>query len=410
MLLSRTTMVHTPPTRAGNRAESATVKREPDESGYHWVGFTGGTPVPLDKLRKGITFAELTVLPFYTGTMFIDQAIIEIRSGSGGSGCVSFRREKYIPKGGPDGGDGGRGGDVILVADRNINTLLDFRGRRHWYAKNGRPGEGSDRTGVSADDITLTIPPGTLVYDDETEELILDVDQPGIAHTIAKGGKGGYGNAHFKSATNQTPRTATDGYPGYFFRLRLELKLLADVGLVGMPNAGKSTFLRAISKARPTVADFPFTTLHPQLGIAELDHERRIVLADIPGLISGAASGAGLGHDFLRHIERTRLLVHLLDVAPMDESDPVENYHTIRQELSDYSSKLAEKPELIVLNKIDLVPEDQCDEMVREYRRRLEVEPDTMMLMSGATGVGTRAVVERCWELGSMREEKWSGS
>lgn len=325
---------------------------------------------------------------------------------------MSLRREKYLPKGGPDGGDGGRGGSVILVADENINTLLDFRGRRHWFADNGRPGEGSDKTGVSADDLIIRLPPGTLVFNDITDDLLVDINKNNMRHVIAKGGKGGYGNAHFKSATNQTPRHATSGDPGEEFQLRLELKLLADIGLVGMPNAGKSTFIRAISKARPTVAAFPFTTLQPQLGIAELDHQRRLVFADIPGLIKGAAEGAGLGHDFLRHIDRTRAIVHLLDILPIDESDPVENYITIKKELAQYSTELGKKREVIVLNKIDLVYDDEQKELINQITSRLAQYisnenniVDKPMVMSGATGLGTAEVLNKCWEISQVLTE-----
>ncbi|MFG0330075.1 MAG: GTPase ObgE [Phycisphaerales bacterium] len=343
--------------------------------------------------------------------MFIDQAVIEVRSGKGGDGCVSFRREKYIPKGGPDGGDGGHGGDIVLYADENVNTLLDFRGRPHWHAKNGLPGGGKDCTGKSADDLVLHIPPGTLVYDDETGDLIVDIDEPEERFVIAKGGKGGKGNARFKSATNQTPRQFTPGEPAEERRLRLELKLLADIGLLGVPNAGKSTLLRAVSKARPMVADFPFTTLHPQLGIAALDPERRLVIADIPGLIEGAAQGAGLGHDFLRHVERTKILVHLLDINPIDGSDPVQNYHTIRRELAEYSSALAEKEEVIALNKIDLVPAEERDDLVELIAGELGfAKGERPFVISGATSEGVRDLLEALWPKLAKPVEKWGSS
>jgi len=340
--------------------------------------------------------------------MFIDEAVIEVRSGSGGDGCVSFRREKYIPKGGPDGGDGGKGGDIIVIGDENINTLLDFRNRRHWHAKNGRPGMGRQMTGASADSLMLHVPPGTLIYDAETNELLADIDHHAKRIVVAPGGKGGHGNMHFKSATNQVPRESTPGEPGIERRMRLELKLLADVGLVGLPNAGKSTLLRTISKARPHVAAFPFTTLHPQLGIAELDISRRLVFADIPGLIEGAAQGAGLGHGFLKHIERTRMLVHLIDIAPIDGSDPVRNYHTIRHELSSYSPALVEKTEIIVLNKIDLVPDDEREDLIEIIAGQLGfAKGDRPVVISGATGEHMNELLDRCWRESKHEPETW---
>ncbi len=343
--------------------------------------------------------------------MFIDQAIIEVRSGKGGDGCVSFRREKYIPKGGPDGGDGGRGGDVILEADENMNTLLDYRSRRHWHAKNGMQGMGKEMTGASAIDLILKIPPGTLVFDDESDELIEDIDEHGKRMVIAPGGRGGYGNTHYKSSTNQTPQQFTTGGEAVERKVRLELKLLADVGFVGLPNAGKSTLLRAISAARPTVADFPFTTLHPQLGIAQIDPERRLVFADIPGLIEGASEGAGLGHDFLRHVERTGIIVHLLDASPIDMSDPVENYHTICKELNGYSTKLGEKEEIVVINKIDLIHEDDREELIESIAGRLGfAKGKRPLVMSGATGLGVRELLEACWAKSNVVADNWTSA
>ncbi len=340
--------------------------------------------------------------------MFIDQAIVEVRSGKGGDGCVSFRREKYIPKGGPDGGDGGKGGDVIIIADQNQNTLVDFRGKRHWRARGGQPGMGGDKFGEGADNLILKVPPGTLVYNDATDELIVDIDTVDLQHIVAKGGFGGRGNMHFKSATNQAPRQFTAGGPAKEYRLRFELKLLADVGLLGKPNAGKSTFLRMISKARPMVADFPFTTLQPQLGIASLDAYRRLVVADIPGLIEGAAQGAGLGHAFLRHVERTTTLLHLLDVMPMDESDPVANYHAIRKELADYSDGLARKEEIVVLNKIDLIPMQDRKEFIDEIIERLSTKDGNRPhVMSGATGEGVSELLEECWKRSGHEPDGW---
>lgn len=341
--------------------------------------------------------------------MFIDEAVIEVRSGRGGDGCVSFRREKYIPKGGPDGGNGGDGGSVIVVGDPNINTLLDYRSRFHWHASGGRPGAGRDCSGEAAADLFLAVPPGTLLFNDETNELIADVDAPGKRVVVARGGRGGFGNLHFKSSTNQAPREAEPGGPSETIRLRLELKLMADVGLLGMPNAGKSTLLRAISKARPMVADFPFTTLKPQLGIAELDAERRLVFADIPGLIEGAAEGVGLGHDFLRHVERTALLIHLLDAAPLDGSDPADNYHVIRRELANYSTDLAEKEEVIVVNKIDLIDPAERGALLDRLGGRLGLpRGERPLAISGATREGVRDLLERCWAMSSRVPERWT--
>src|SRR5438270_4369112 len=292
--------------------------------------------------------------------MFVDEAVIHVKAGDGGAGCVSFRREKYVPKGGPDGGDGGNGGSVVFLADPSKDTLLDFAGKHHWKAPRGEAGMGKKMYGKSGDDLVIRVPPGTLVYDSDHNILIADLDQPGKRLTIARGGKGGRGNVHFKNASNQTPRYAEPGTEGQERNLKLELKLIADVGLVGMPNAGKSTLLSAISAARPKVADYPFTTLEPQLGIVELVGDRRMVVADIPGFIEGAQRGAGLGHAFLRHIERTKIIVHLLDLYPTDNSDPAENYRTIRKELEAFSPELAGKREIIAANKMDLAIDDEA--------------------------------------------------
>ncbi len=343
--------------------------------------------------------------------MFVDHAIIEIRSGNGGDGCVSFRREKYIPKGGPNGGDGGKGGDVIFIAELGINTLLDYRNRRHWHAENGRPGEGSDCFGQSAPDLTLKVPQGTLIYNDETNELLADVTEANKPVVVARGGKGGYGNLHFKSSTNQTPRQATKGEMGTALRLRMELKMLADVGIIGKPNAGKSTLLRAISKARPAVADFPFTTLYPVLGIAGLGDGRSLVFADIPGLIEGAAQGAGLGHEFLKHVERTKVLLHLVEAAPVDGTDPVANYHAIRKELAEYSPELAGKPEVIAINKIDLLPPDVrkalVDRLARDLIQDAKRKP---VAISGATSTGLKEMLEACWKHADAKSENWDSA
>jgi GTP-binding protein len=305
-----------------------------------------------------------------------------------------------VPKGGPDGGDGGKGGDVILVGDASLSTLLPVTPRPHYRAKNGQPGMGKSRHGADGDACLVPVPPGTLVYDKDTGHLLADITTPGERFIAAKGGAGGLGNEHFKSATNQTPREATPGGEWEERTLLLELKLIADVGLTGQPNAGKSTMLRAISRATPKVADYPFTTLAPHLGIAELPGERRLVVADIPGLIEGAATGAGLGHDFLRHVERTRVLVHVIDVQPLDGSDPVANYEAIRRELFDYAPALAEKPEIVALNKIDLLPEDERAMRVNRIARDLRLPEDqSVHQTSGATSEGTAELLEACWRV-----------
>lgn len=291
---------------------------------------------------------------------FIDESRIEVISGDGGNGSASFRREKYIDKGGPDGGDGGCGGSVYALADRNINTLVDYRFARLHRARNGEAGRGADCYGKGAEDIVLRMPVGTVITDINTGELVADLDRDGQKMLLAQGGKGGLGNLHFKSSTNRAPRQCTPGVEGERRELQLELKVLADVGLLGMPNAGKSTFIRAVSAARPKVADYPFTTLHPNLGVVRVSAEKSFVIADIPGLIEGAAEGAGLGHQFLRHLMRTRLLLHLVDIAPVYEgADPVHEAHSILNELKKYDEALYDKPRWLVLNKLDLLQDDQ---------------------------------------------------
>jgi GTP-binding protein len=290
---------------------------------------------------------------------FIDEAHIEVIAGDGGNGVVSFRREKFIPKGGPDGGDGGRGGSVWMTADRNINTLVDYRFQRRYQARNGERGRGSDQYGAAADDIELRVPVGTQVIDEDSGELLFDLTRHHERVRVAKGGDGGLGNIHFKSSTNRAPRQSTPGTAGEQRRLKLELKVLADVGLLGMPNAGKSTLIAAISNARPKIADYPFTTLHPNLGVVRVGAQKSFVVADIPGLIEGAAEGAGLGHRFLRHLQRTRLLLHLVDMAPFDpDADPAKDARAILKELQKYDPELAARPRWLVLNKIDMIPED----------------------------------------------------
>ncbi len=341
--------------------------------------------------------------------MLVDEARIIVRSGRGGDGALSFRREKFVPKGGPDGGDGGEGGSVILEARQGLDTLLDFAGRHHWEAESGQPGGGSQRHGRSGADLIVPLPPGTLVYDEQTGELLADMDEPGRRIVIARGGRGGWGNEHFKSATNQTPRKTTPGEVGEERHLRLELKLIADVGLIGKPNAGKSTLLAAVSRARPKVANYPFTTLEPNLGIAELSGHRRMVIADIPGLIEGAHTGQGLGTRFLKHIERTSLLVHLLELEPQDGSDPVANYRAIRHELASYSPALAAKPQLLVVTKMDLLGGEADAKVALDLIE--QAVGRRAMAISSVAGRGLDALLEACWqrlEPDRARAVKWS--
>jgi GTP-binding protein len=324
--------------------------------------------------------------------MFVDEATIWVKAGDGGNGCISFRREKYVPKGGPDGGDGGKGGDVYFEAVESKNTLLDFTGRHHWRAGNAGHGQGKNMYGKDGEDLVIQVPPGTLIYDTDLDLLLKDLNEVGMKVLVCRGGKGGKGNKAFATSTNQAPRTAEPGKTGQERNLRLELKLIADVGLVGMPNAGKSTLLSRCSAARPKIASYPFTTLEPVLGIVELSDYRRFVMADIPGLIEGASKGAGLGHDFLRHIERTKIIVHILDIMPTDGSDPVANYHAIRAELAQYSRTLAAKEEVIVANKIDLDPDGS---RLRDIQDRLSRD---IIPISAATGQGINGVAERLWQ------------
>lgn len=326
--------------------------------------------------------------------MFVDEAKIHVKAGDGGRGCIAFRREKYIPKGGPEGGDGGDGGSVIFLSDPSENTLLDFSGKHHWHAQRGEDGMGKKMAGHGGDDLVIRVPPGTLIYDAEHDILMADLDGPDKKVVIARGGKGGRGNWHFKSSINQTPRYAEPGTEGQERMLRLELKLIADVGLVGMPNAGKSTLLRSISAARPKVADYPFTTLEPQLGIVDLVGDRRMVVADIPGLIEGAQSGLGLGHAFLRHIERTKVIVHMLDMFPMDGSDPAHNYRVIRKELEAFSPVLANKQELIAANKMDLAIDDEAIDKLRA-----ELPDKQIHAISGVSRVGLDRLLETLWSI-----------
>jgi GTP-binding protein len=325
--------------------------------------------------------------------MFIDQAKIWVKAGDGGHGCLSFRREKFIPKGGPDGGDGGKGGDVVFQAVDNLDTLLDFAGKHHWQAKNGQPGSGSNKHGSNGEDLIIKVPPGTLIYDTDLADLLLiDLSEIGAKARVCLGGRGGRGNKAFATATNQTPRYIETGKKGQERNIRLELKLIADVGLVGLPNAGKSTLISRCSAARPKIADYPFTTLEPVLGIVELSDFRRFVMADIPGLIEGAHEGAGLGHEFLKHIERTTIIVHILDIMPTDGSDPVENYKTVRSELEKHSKELAKKQEIIVANKIDLDPDGKA---LKDLARRLK---QTLHPISAVTGEGIKQLSELLWQ------------
>lgn len=347
--------------------------------------------------------------------MFVDEATIEVRAGNGGDGRVSFRRAKHQPKGGPDGGDGGDGGSVILAADDGLNTLYDFRGTRLWKAEHGGHGGPNNRHGANGEDRIITLPPGTIVFDDQTKAMLCDL-RSNDRVVIARGGKGGRGNDYFKSATNQTPRKAEPGERGEAKVLNLELRLIADVGLIGKPNAGKSTLLSVLTRADPKIGSYPFTTLSPQLGIAEVDARRRLVLADIPGLIEGAAEGAGLGHEFLRHIERTRVLLHVVDACPGDGSAPIEHYRAIRDELMHYSAQLAEKPELVVLSKMDLFDDDESrDAAVKAFSRALRVEGATteVLPVSGITNLGLAPLLERLWSMvgtPSVKTDAWSAN
>ncbi len=334
---------------------------------------------------------------------FIDEARIEVHAGNGGDGAASFRREKYVPRGGPDGGDGGRGGSIYARADRNINTLIDYRYQRIFRAQNGKGGQGKQCTGRGADDVWLRVPVGTVVRDRATGALVADLTDHDQVAVLARGGEGGLGNVNFKSSTNRAPRQTTPGTPGENRELYLELKVLADVGLLGMPNAGKSTFIRAISAARPKVADYPFTTLNPGLGAVQVDINRSFVVADIPGLVEGAAEGAGLGHQFLRHLARTRLLLHIVDVAPFDpDVDPVGQARAIASELKRYDAALHRKPRWLVLNKADLIAPGDRDRVVSDFARRLRWK-GPIFLISAITGAGCR---ELCFKIMAFLEDK----
>jgi GTPase len=314
---------------------------------------------------------------------FIDEAIITVQSGNGGKGCVSFRREKFIPRGGPDGGDGGKGGDIILSTTSRKRTLYHFKYQKHFKAENGVHGQGNQKTGKSGQNLTIELPPGTLVIDADTGHLIKDLVDTGETFVILKGGRGGQGNTKFKTSTHRTPRFAQPGEPGETRTLKLELKLLADVGIIGLPNAGKSTLIAAISSARPKVADYPFTTLTPSLGVVQTNRAEPFVVADIPGLIKGAHQGTGLGIKFLRHIERTRILIHLIDVSSIDPDDPLNQYRTINQELAMYDEKLVQKPQIVVLNKLDLPGVRKAADIFQSA-----VKDKKVLLISALTGQG----------------------
>jgi GTP-binding protein len=330
---------------------------------------------------------------------FVDEAVVKVQAGNGGRGCVSFRREKFIPFGGPDGGDGGNGGSVWLRAKEGINTLADFRIQRTYRARNGEGGSGNDCTGRGGEDLYIDVPVGTTVYDEETGEELGDLKTAGQVLKVAQGGKGGFGNTRFKSSTNRAPRQFGPGLPGEKRTLRFEMKVIADVGLLGLPNAGKSTLIRAVSAARPRVADYPFTTLYPNLGVVDVGEHRSFVMADIPGLIEGAADGAGLGHRFLKHLQRTRVLLHLIDMLPPDpEADPVHDARAIVAELEKYDPDLAAKPRWLVLNKMDLLPPQEARERAISIVRGLGFSGPAF-LISAATGEGTRPLVQAVMEL-----------
>ena len=324
---------------------------------------------------------------------FVDEASIIVEAGNGGNGCLSFRREKYVPKGGPDGGDGGHGGSVYLIGDDALNTLIDFKYQRFYKAQNGQPGQGRQMSGRAGEDLHVKVPVGTTVIDEDTLEVIADVTEIGQVVQVAQGGRRGLGNIHFKSSTNRAPRRTTPGTEGERRNLRLEMKVMADVGLLGMPNAGKSTLIRSVSAAKPKVANYPFTTLVPNLGVVKLGMHEHFVMADVPGLIEGASDGAGLGLRFLKHLTRTRLLFHVVDVAPFDESDPVEAAEAIVHELGEFLPTLAERPRWLVLNKLDLLPEGEREATADEIVRRLDWEGPVFRI-SAISNVGTEELVQ----------------
>lgn len=327
---------------------------------------------------------------------FIDEAKIYVKAGNGGDGAIVFRREAHVPRGGPSGGDGGNGGSVVFVADEGLSTLLDFKYQQHYRAQSGENGRNKDQYGRSGEDLVVKVPVGTIVRDHETDEVLADLTAHGQRAVICRGGRGGRGNIHFKTPWNQAPRHAEPGTPGEERTVRLELKLLADAGLVGYPNAGKSTFVAAVSRARPKIADYPFTTLTPHLGVVDLGQGRSFVIADIPGLIEGAAEGAGLGHRFLRHVERTRVLLHLVELSPEPGRDPERDYDTINRELEKYDPELARRPQVVALSKIDLT---ETREAYPAWRDRFAARGIELLAVSAATGEGVRDVLERLWTI-----------
>ncbi len=336
---------------------------------------------------------------------FVDEATIRVQAGNGGHGCLSFRREKYVQRGGPDGGDGGHGGSVYLVAEPSLNTLADFRVARKFRGENGQGGSGRNKTGRSGEDLDVQVPCGTVVHDVDTGELICDLTEPGQRQMVAESGRGGLGNTRFKSSVNRAPRKITNGSQGEARHLSLELKVLADVGLLGMPNAGKSTLITAMSQAKPRIADYPFTTLHPNLGVVRVGQLQSFVMADIPGLIEGASEGAGLGIQFLRHLQRTGLLLHLVDIAPMDASDPAESVKAIANELVKFSDDLADKPRWLIINKIDLLDAEDQANATQDLLRKLNWK-GRFFEVSAATGEGTQLLAQAVMrELEEIAEE-----
>ena len=336
---------------------------------------------------------------------FVDEATIRVQAGNGGHGCLSFRREKYVERGGPDGGDGGHGGSVYLIADAAMNTLADFRVARKFRAESGQGGAGRNKTGRSGSDLDVHVPCGTVVHDIDTGELICDLTEEGQRQMVAAGGRGGLGNTRFKSSTNRAPRKTTNGTPGEGRHLQLELKVLADVGLLGMPNAGKSTLISAMSQARPRIADYPFTTLHPNLGVVRVGMLQSFVMADVPGLIEGAAEGAGLGIRFLKHLQRTGLLLHVVDIAPLDvREDPVHSVQALERELGEFSTELAEKPRWLVLNKIDLLDNETLTLIKQDLLEKLRWK-GPVFEVSAATGEGTEALAQAIMRELEVRRE-----
>jgi len=325
--------------------------------------------------------------------MFVDRVTIYCRAGDGGAGCVSFRREKFVPRGGPDGGNGGNGGSVIIQADGNIGSLSNIVGHKHWRAEAGVNGQGSLKQGGNGKDAMVMVPPGTLVLDDDRGHLLKDLAEHGDTVVVAQGGKGGHGNKHFATSTNRAPREHEEGKPGQLRNVRLELKLIADVGLIGLPNAGKSTLLSRMSRAHPEIADYPFTTKYPNLGLVRAGYDQQFVMADIPGLIEGAHAGVGLGHEFLRHVERTRVLVHMVEPSPMDQSDPIENFHQIRRELELYDDSLSKRPEIVAVSKCELPDAAPAAELLEETLGR------PVLQISAVTGRGLPELFNQILEL-----------